>query len=76
MSNFSMGYKQTESEFSLNSLQFDLLAYGNKFRRFVIDKLFPAWKVQTIGEWYWVKVTGKGEPVWQIDSSHRRCYEG
>lgn len=57
-----------------------------KCRRFVRDKLLPAWGVTGIADWYWVKITageeGKeieigGLPVWSFDGpSPRRCYEG
>ncbi|KAI9312866.1 MT-A70-like protein [Dichotomocladium elegans] len=46
-----------------------------KFRRFVIDKLFKAWKIEFVGVWYWLKVTTEGEPVVPIDSPHRKPYE-
>ena len=43
----------------------------------MIDKLFPAWGLRPpFAEWYWVKITRAGEPVWALDSDHRRCYEG
>ncbi|GAA5972341.1 hypothetical protein JCM8115_001260 [Rhodotorula mucilaginosa] len=48
-----------------------------KFRRLVKDKLFPAWRVRNVAEWYWVKIASKtGEPVWPLSAQHRRCYEG
>ena len=49
------------------------------------DKLFPQWGIAggAAGEWHWVKITDGpvadgqgGEPVWDWDSTHRRCYEG
>ena len=27
-----------------------------KYRKFVIEDLFPSWSCKLIGEWYWVKV--------------------
>ncbi|KAL8291691.1 hypothetical protein RQP46_001949 [Phenoliferia psychrophenolica] len=51
-----------------------------KFRRLVLEQLFPAWGiVETPAEWYWIKITDGedgGEPVWGLDGVHRRCYEG
>ncbi|ORY53403.1 MT-A70-domain-containing protein [Leucosporidium creatinivorum] len=49
-----------------------------KYRRLLIDKLFPAWGIKgPVAEWYWIKISSSsGEPVWALDSSHRRCYEG
>ncbi|GAA5869821.1 hypothetical protein JCM1840_007645 [Sporobolomyces johnsonii] len=48
-----------------------------KYRRLVMEKLFPAWKVEPPVEWYWVKLAAEtGEPVWPLDATHRRCYEG
>lgn len=48
-----------------------------QFRRLVKDKLFPAWRVRDVAEWYWVKVASEtGEPVWPLTAQHRRCYEG
>ncbi|KAI8062879.1 MT-A70-like protein [Gongronella butleri] len=46
-----------------------------KFRRFIQDKLFPAWGVACVGEWVWVKVTNDGSPVFPLDSPHRKPYE-
>ncbi|GAA5925466.1 hypothetical protein JCM1841_004866 [Sporobolomyces salmonicolor] len=48
-----------------------------KYRRLVMEKLFPAWKVEPPVEWYWIKIAAEtGEPVWPLDATHRRCYEG
>lgn len=57
-----------------------------KYRRFVSQKLMPAWKIENPVNWFWVKVTasaqedgsdGGGVPVWSLQgSSPRRCYEG
>ncbi|GAA5904749.1 hypothetical protein JCM6882_008364 [Rhodosporidiobolus microsporus] len=48
-----------------------------KYRRLLLDKLFPAWHIQSAAEWYWVKIASEtGEPVWRLDAKHRRCYEG
>ncbi|GAA6023524.1 hypothetical protein JCM11491_005528 [Sporobolomyces phaffii] len=48
-----------------------------KYRRLLLDKLFPKWGVRDAVEWYWVKVASEsGEPVWSLESRHRRCYEG
>ncbi|GAA6005048.1 hypothetical protein JCM10207_008490 [Rhodosporidiobolus poonsookiae] len=48
-----------------------------KFRRLVVDKLFPAWRIRGLVEWYWVKIASEtGELVWPLEATHRRCYEG
>lgn len=57
-----------------------------KYRSFVKEKLFPAWQIEDLLEWYWVKITAReagkpvdegGLPVWSLDGkSPRRCYEG
>ncbi|GAA5927788.1 hypothetical protein JCM3775_006080 [Rhodotorula graminis] len=48
-----------------------------KFRRLVKDKVFSSWRVKGAAEWWWVKVaSATGEPVWPLDATHRRCYEG
>ncbi|RUS18886.1 MT-A70-domain-containing protein [Endogone sp. FLAS-F59071] len=46
-----------------------------KFRKFVTDKLFPAWGCEAVAEWYWVKMTTRCEPVIPLDSPHRKPYE-
>ncbi|RUO97171.1 hypothetical protein BC936DRAFT_140862, partial [Jimgerdemannia flammicorona] len=58
-----------------------------KFRRFVADKLFPAWGCEAVAEWYWIKVgiacrwllitlvTAGCDPVVPLDSPHRKPYE-
>ena len=48
-----------------------------QYRRLLLDKLFPAWKIKNPVEWYWIKIaSSNGEPVWSLSSTHRRCYEG
>eukprot|EP00794_Sanderia_malayensis_P007727 gene7727-8566_t len=42
---------------------------------FVKEKLFPSWKIELIGEWYWLKVTRHGEFVFDLDSVHKKPYE-
>lgn len=37
--------------------------------------LFDQWDVEPIGEWIWVKVTSKGEPVVDIESTWRKPWE-
>ncbi|KAI9339563.1 MT-A70-domain-containing protein, partial [Zopfochytrium polystomum] len=44
--------------------------------RFVRNKLFPAWGLEPVATWVWLKVTRNGEPVLPISGSrHRRSYE-
>lgn len=48
-----------------------------QFRRLVQDKIFPSWRIKGATEWWWVKTASEtGEPVWPLDATHRRCYEG
>ncbi|GAA6037861.1 hypothetical protein JCM8097_005076 [Rhodosporidiobolus ruineniae] len=48
-----------------------------KFRRLVLDKLFPAWYIKNAVDWYWIKIASEtGEPVVPLEAKHRRCYEG
>lgn len=46
-----------------------------KYKRFLIDKLFPAWDLELLGEWYWLKMTTAGDPVMPLNSTHRKPYE-
>ncbi|CAB4023679.1 methyltransferase 4 isoform X1 [Paramuricea clavata] len=46
-----------------------------KYRKFVIEELFPSWSCNLIGEWYWVKLTRKGEMVFDLESTHKKPYE-
>lgn len=57
-----------------------------KFRRFVKRRLFPDWQLDLAAEeWFWVKITASeiggrledgGMPIFNLDNSHRRAYEG
>ncbi|KAK5817058.1 MT-A70-domain-containing protein [Linnemannia elongata] len=47
-----------------------------KVRKVVVEKLFPAWGLELVAQWYWLKVTTHGEPVLSLDNKHRRPYEG
>lgn len=46
-----------------------------KYLRFTKTELFPHWSVELMAEWYWVKVTRKGELVTDLDSPHKKPYE-
>jgi len=46
-----------------------------KYLRFTKTELFPQWSVELMAEWYWVKVTRKGELVTDLDSPHKKPYE-
>lgn len=46
-----------------------------KYLRFTKTELFPHWSVELVAEWYWVKVTRKGELVTDLDSPHKKPYE-
>jgi MT-A70 len=38
-----------------------------KYHTFITEKLFPAWGLQAVGEWVWIKVTTEGEVVFDIE---------
>ncbi|RPB04215.1 MT-A70-domain-containing protein [Choiromyces venosus 120613-1] len=46
-----------------------------KFRAFVLEKMFPQWGIEFVGEWVWVKITSSGEPIFDMGSRMRRPYE-
>ncbi|GAN02420.1 methyltransferase-like protein 4 [Mucor ambiguus] len=46
-----------------------------KFRNFIINKLFPSWKLECISEWVWLKMTTQGECIFPVDSEHKKPYE-
>ncbi|KAL7315253.1 hypothetical protein PS15m_006724 [Mucor circinelloides] len=46
-----------------------------KFRNFIINKLFPSWKLKCISEWVWLKMTTQRECIFPIDSEHKKPYE-
>lgn len=46
-----------------------------KIVEFVKEQLMVAWKLKQIGEWHWVKVTNKGEYVFDLNSTHKKPYE-
>lgn len=46
-----------------------------KYRKFVLEELFPSWSCKPVGEWHWIKVTRKGEMVFDLDSTHKKPYE-
>ncbi|KAF9976943.1 Methyltransferase-like protein 4 [Actinomortierella ambigua] len=46
-----------------------------KVYNFVTKKLFPAWGLDLVACWYWLKVTTLGEPVLNLENQHRRPYE-
>lgn len=46
-----------------------------KYLRFTRTELFPHWSMELMAEWYWVKVTRKGELVTDLDSPHKKPYE-
>ncbi|KAF9188688.1 Methyltransferase-like protein 4 [Haplosporangium sp. Z 11] len=47
-----------------------------KVKKVVIEKLFPAWGLELVAHWYWLKITTHGEPVLSLENTHRRAYEG
>lgn len=46
-----------------------------KFRTYVLETLFPSWRVEPVGEWIWLKITTTGEPMFDLESSMRKPYE-
>ncbi|XP_065834675.1 N(6)-adenine-specific methyltransferase METTL4-like isoform X2 [Oscarella lobularis] len=37
--------------------------------------LFPTWNVELVAKWYWIKITTKGDLVFDMDSTHRKPFE-
>lgn len=46
-----------------------------KFRKYVLETLFPSWEVELAGEWVWLKITTAGEPMFHLESNMRKPYE-
>ncbi|KAI8053970.1 MT-A70-domain-containing protein [Syncephalis plumigaleata] len=46
-----------------------------RIRRVLLEKLFPAWGVTLIAEWYWLKITRKGDPILPLGNPHRKPFE-
>eukprot|EP00112_Aurelia_sp_Birch-Aquarium-sp1_P012801 Seg2698.1 transcript_id=Seg2698.1/GoldUCD/mRNA.D3Y31 product="Methyltransferase-like protein 4" protein_id=Seg2698.1/GoldUCD/D3Y31 len=46
-----------------------------KIINFVKEELFPSWNVELVADWHWVKLTTKGEYVFDLDSLHKKPYE-
>ena len=46
-----------------------------KYHKFTKSELFPHWSLELVAEWYWVKVTRRGELVTDLDSPHKKPYE-
>jgi len=42
---------------------------------FVVEKLFPSWKVHLVSTWIWLKITTKAKPVFRLDEPSRKPYE-
>ncbi|KAF8975644.1 Methyltransferase-like protein 4 [Entomortierella lignicola] len=47
-----------------------------KVKKVVLEKLFPAWGLEFVAHWSWLKITTNGEPVLGLENEHRRAYEG
>ncbi|KAG0006266.1 Methyltransferase-like protein 4 [Entomortierella chlamydospora] len=47
-----------------------------KVKKVVVEKLFPAWGLEFVAQWSWLKITTGGEPVLSLENGHRRAYEG
>ncbi|KAF9403486.1 Methyltransferase-like protein 4 [Mortierella sp. AD011] len=47
-----------------------------KVKKVVVEKLFPAWGLEFVAQWSWLKITTGGEPVLSFENRHRRAYEG
>ncbi|OQV17974.1 putative Methyltransferase-like protein 4 [Hypsibius exemplaris] len=48
---------------------------NDRLRAVVETEFFPAWGLVKEAEWTWVKVTRSGEPVYSVDSLHKKPYE-
>ncbi|KAK4165865.1 MT-A70-domain-containing protein [Cladorrhinum sp. PSN259] len=46
-----------------------------KFHDLLTSTLFKEWDVELVGEWVWLKVTTKGEPIVSFESEWRRPWE-
>jgi len=42
---------------------------------YVKHTIFPEWGLHLEAQWVWLKMTRVGEPVNDIDSAHKHCYE-
>ncbi|KAJ3124610.1 Methyltransferase-like protein 4 [Physocladia obscura] len=53
------------------------ITHNPRYRKFVRDKLFPAWGVREVAEWCWIKITTQGDLVFQNNGigRPRRSYE-
>ncbi|KAK6348860.1 hypothetical protein TWF730_009628 [Orbilia blumenaviensis] len=51
------------------------LTNSTKWRTFLLEKLFPAWKVEMVAEWMWVKITVHGDPIFDLEHPVRKPYE-
>ncbi|XP_013406927.1 uncharacterized protein LOC106171235 [Lingula anatina] len=41
----------------------------------LIEKIFPKWSVRYLTEWYWLKVTRSGDPIYPLNSPHKKPFE-
>lgn len=46
-----------------------------KFRTFILTKLFTSWGLECVAEWTWLKLTTQAEPIFPLDSMHKKPYE-
>ncbi|KAJ3380921.1 Methyltransferase-like protein 4 [Entophlyctis sp. JEL0112] len=46
-----------------------------KYRKFVVQKLFSAWGLECVSQWYWLKVTTSGAPIFDERLTNRKPYE-
>eukprot|EP00879_Flechtneria_rotunda_P028959 GHRR01031201.1.p1 GENE.GHRR01031201.1~~GHRR01031201.1.p1 ORF type:complete len:297 (+),score=63.35 GHRR01031201.1:559-1449(+) len=46
-----------------------------RHHRFIRQQLLPAWGLQHVATWFWLKVTDAGEPVTPLGSLHRHPFE-
>ncbi|KAI8827845.1 MT-A70-domain-containing protein [Chytriomyces cf. hyalinus JEL632] len=51
------------------------VTHKEKYRTFVLEKLFSAWGVEFISEGRWMKVTTNGEPMFDAKLKNRKSYE-
>ncbi|KAL3685793.1 hypothetical protein R1sor_003815 [Riccia sorocarpa] len=51
------------------------LTNREKLHQFVEKELFPAWGVELVASWYWLKLNSSGEMISPLDLQHHKPYE-
>lgn len=48
---------------------------NERLEDFAVEELFPAWGLQLVGIWHWLKVTQMGDMVTSMTEGHKKPYE-